>query len=451
MTLNKNSATMNEPPMTFQRTGSIPTQEASGHGRGEWGQAALALVAAFGAYFCMYGLRKPFTAASYDGAEAFGIGLKPALVTSQVLGYTLSKFIGIRVVSEMHPRWRAAALAALVLAAEGALLAFAVVPRPWNVVCLFVNGLPLGMVFGLVLAPLEGRRLTELLTAGLCASFILAGGVMKSTGAWLLAVGVSEKWMPAAAGAIYLIPLVAFTVMLHAVKPPSAEDRAARSERRPMNRHDRRNFLARYGGVVMAVVVVYVLANVIRNLRDDFAPEIWRALGVTAAPAVFTQTEVLVAGGVLVASGAAVWIQDNRRVFAFSLAVCGTGFTLLAAAILAQTAGLVNGFTFMVLTGLGLSLPYVAIHTTVFERLLAMTREPGTIGFLMYVADAFGYLAYVGLMLGGSLLSQRTDALTLFTAASWISISVSLIALAAVWRWRPMPSTVRVRPPPSQA
>ena len=39
-----------------------------------------------------------------------------------------------------------------------------------------------------------------------------------------------------------------------------------------MNRHDRRNFLARYGGVVMAVVVVYVLANVIRNLRDDFAP-----------------------------------------------------------------------------------------------------------------------------------------------------------------------------------
>ena len=164
--------------MTTDRPGSIAATDAEDHGVAAWLQPLLAVVAAFGAYFCMYGLRKPFTAATYADATAFGVGLKQSLVISQVLGYTLSKFIGIRVVSEMPARWRAAALAGLVLLAEIALVAFALVPRPWNVACLFMNGLPLGMVFGLVLAPLEGRRVTDLLTAGLCASFILAGGVM---------------------------------------------------------------------------------------------------------------------------------------------------------------------------------------------------------------------------------------------------------------------------------
>ena len=57
---------------------------------------------------------------------------------------------------------------------EVALLLFALVPAPYNFGCLFLNGLPLGMVFGLVLSFLEGRRLTEALAAGLCASFIVA-------------------------------------------------------------------------------------------------------------------------------------------------------------------------------------------------------------------------------------------------------------------------------------
>lgn len=415
----------------------IQQREGCHHRGNEWLQPLLAVAAAFGVYFCMYGLRKPYTAAMYGDVEEYGIGFKQLLVTSQVLGYTFSKFIGIRVISEMSPRRRATALAVLVVVAEAALVAFAVVPRPWSVACLFLNGLPLGMVFGLVLTPLEGRRLTELLTAVLCASFILAGGVMKSTGVWLLGIGVTETWMPAVAGAIYLAPLSLFTLMLHLVKPPSEADRAARCERRPMGRRDRHMFLRRYGIVVVSIVVVYVLANVIRNIRDDFAPEIWRGLGIDAAPGMFAQTEFLVAVAVLVVSGATVMIRDNHRGFALSLAVCSAGLCLLAATLLARSAGLVDGFAFMVLTGLGLYLPYVAIHTTVFERLLAMTREPGTIGFLMYVADAFGYLAYVGVMFGGGVLASRMSPLTIFVGASWVAIGVSLIGLTAVWMWRP--------------
>lgn len=160
------------------------------------------LVAAFGAYACMYGLRKPFTAGTYLAAP-FGEGFKAWLVTAQVLGYTVSKFIGIRVIASLPHSLRVATLLGLFAVAEIALVLFAVAPRPLGIVCLFLNGLPLGMVFGLVLGFLEGRRLTEAFVAGLCASFILADGVAKTVGAQLLARG-------AVAGTGILTPEEAF-------------------------------------------------------------------------------------------------------------------------------------------------------------------------------------------------------------------------------------------------
>src|SRR5262249_42051736 len=148
----------------------------------------------------LYGFRKPFTAAGYRDVVVGGMGYKTVLVTAQVLGYTLSKFLGIKVVAEVQPHRRAAPLLGLVPAAAGGLLLFGLTPAPFNLVWLFCNGVPLGMVFGLVLGFLEGRRHTEALAAGLCGSFIVADGVTKSVGAALLQAGVSEYWMPFAAG-----------------------------------------------------------------------------------------------------------------------------------------------------------------------------------------------------------------------------------------------------------
>src|SRR5688572_1101571 len=100
------------------------------------------VVAAFGAYFCMYAFRKPFTAGTYADLVLWGVGYKTVLVVAQVLGYTLSKFMGIRVVSEVSPRRRAGLLIGLIAVAELALLLFALTPPPFNFVWLFCNGLP---------------------------------------------------------------------------------------------------------------------------------------------------------------------------------------------------------------------------------------------------------------------------------------------------------------------
>jgi hypothetical protein len=59
-----------------------------------------ALVMAFGTYTCMYAFRKPIAAANFKGFNFWGIDFKVLALTAQVIGYTISKFIGIKFVSE---------------------------------------------------------------------------------------------------------------------------------------------------------------------------------------------------------------------------------------------------------------------------------------------------------------------------------------------------------------
>jgi len=388
-----------------------------------------AVFAAFGTYFCMYGFRKPFTVAQYEGTMVGGVDFKTIVVSIQVLGYMLSKFIGIKIISEMPPQRRAIALIGLIIAAEAALALFGVLPRPWNAAGLFLNGLCLGMVFGLVLGFLEGRRLTEALVAGLCTSFILADGFTKSVGAWLLANGVREDWMPFTAGLIFLLPLCVCVAMLTRIPAPSKQDIAARSARETMTTQDRWSLFNRYALGLSILVGIYLLITIIRSIRADFAAELWGDLGQETAPSLFTRSEMWVALGVMFVNGLSICIRNNRLAFFLSLGVCVLGFVVVAVALIGQQTNSIGAFQFMVLIGLGLYLPYVAIHTTVFERLLAMTRERGNLGFLMYLADAFGYLGYVFIMFSRNLFVGRENFLDFFTTACWIALGTSLLAL----------------------
>lgn len=394
--------------------------------------AAWCVVAAFGTYACMYGFRKPFTAGTYVDTTT-GTSFKVWLVTAQVLGYTVSKFLGIRVIAEMRPERRVWVLLGLIGVAQLALLGFGLTPAPYNAAWLFLNGLPLGMVFGLVLGFLEGRRLTEAFVAGLCASFILADGVTKSVGAALLAHGVPERWMPAAAGLVFLLPLIGFVGMLRCIPLPSRADVEARAERTPMPRAERRAFLERHGLGLALIGLAYLLITVLRSLRADFAPEIWKGLGIAAAPELFTRSELLVTLGVVAATGLGVVIRDNRRAFFSALGVSVGGLLLIACTLIAHELERCGPFAFMVLIGLGLYIPYVSVHTTVFERLIAMTGDRGNIGYLMYLVDATGYLGYVAVMIAKNFAGIEGDHLRFFALASWGGALLGGAALAGAW------------------
>lgn len=375
----------------------------------------------------MYAFRKPISAATFEQWTLWGISYKPVLIASQMLGYMLSKFVGIKVISEMPASRRAVGILVLIGTAETALLLFAVTPPPWNFVWLFFNGLPLGMVFGLVLAFLEGRRVTEALAAGVSASMIISSGVVKSIGQTLIQDwGVSEFWMPFLTGALFVVPLLIFVWMLNQIPKPSHDDIAHRSERTPMSGAQRRAFFGRHWFGLVFLLGIYVLLTIMRSIRDDFGIEIWRDLGYEGEPAIFAQSELLVMFGVVFVNGAAIWISSNRRAFLSSLGLVGCGFMIVLAAIIGHWQQGLSPLGFMVLTGLGLYIPYVAFHTTIFERLIAAFRERGNIGFLMYSADAVGYLGYVAIMLMRNSSLLEAGFLKLFIGSSL------LIAIVAI-------------------
>lgn len=405
----------------------------------DWYWGFWSVIAAFGAYFCMYAFRKPFTAIGDDEqVVAWGLTFKVLLVISQTLGYMLSKFIGIKVISEMPRERRAIGILVLIGVAELALVGFGLAPRPWSALCLFFNGLPLGMVFGLVLGFLEGRRATEALAAGLCTSFILADGVTTSVGKWLLGQGVSIAWMPAAAGLLFVAPLLLFVWMLARVPPPTAADVVERAERSTLTREERWRLYGRYWFGLTAIVTIYLLISILRSVRSDFKTEVWSGLAYEVNATTFFYSEMWVALGVTAASGSLVLIRNSRWAFFASLGVCAAGLALLMAALAARQSGTLGAFNFMVLIGLGLYLPYVAIHTTVFERFLAMTREKGNLGFLMYVADAIGYLGVVIVVVGKNFVhvdktSLESSFLSFFLTLCWIAAALSALCLLASW------------------
>ena len=47
-------------------------------------------------------LRKPYTAAAFEDLEVFNMDYKVAVTIVQILGYVVSKFMGIKLISELR-------------------------------------------------------------------------------------------------------------------------------------------------------------------------------------------------------------------------------------------------------------------------------------------------------------------------------------------------------------
>ena len=191
-------------------------------------------IAAFVVYTSMYGFRKPYTVGTYNNQNFLGINYKICLVIAQVIGYMISKFFGISFIAKINPKNRAITLVACIAIAWLTLLLFALVPSPYNIIFMFLNGLPLGIVFGLVFGYLEGRRTTEIMGAFLVTSFIFASGLAKTIGKWLiLDLNVSDFWMPFLTGGFFVIPFIIAVWVLDHAPSPNEEDIAQRTARKP--------------------------------------------------------------------------------------------------------------------------------------------------------------------------------------------------------------------------
>ncbi len=380
-----------------------------------------AAVVVFLAYTMIFGYRKTFTVATFDGLTIAGYSYKTVLVISQMLGYLLAKFYGIKYISELQRTGRGKIILVLTGIAWLSWLLFAIVPAPYNILFLFVNGFPLGMLWGVVFSYVEGRRSTDFIGAALAVSFIFASGFVKSVGALLMDnFGISEFWMPFYAGLVFCLPLLLFVYLMEKIPQPDVEDIAFRSQRVAMTADDRKKFIRDFLGGIIACVIIYCFATIFRDIRDNFSAEMWKEMGFFNQPALFSKTETPITLIVLLLIGSMVMIKNNFVALKTAHYFILIGFILAGACTLLFKSGQLSPIAWMTLVGLGLYMVYIPFNAIFFDRLISTFKYASNVGFLIYIADAFGYVGSIGVLLSKEIFKIQLNWVTFFSSSVMI-------------------------------
>lgn len=367
--------------------------------RKEWLIAIYAAIVTFLTYATIYGFRKSYTVGTFDDQTVLGLGYKEVLVIMQALGYMSSKFFGIRFISELKRFGRWKIILGLVLISWLAWLLFAIVPAPFNILFLFMNGFPLGLLWGIVFSYIEGRKTTDFIGAAMAVSFIFSSGFVKTVSQYILIDwDVAEQWMPFAAGALFFPFLLLFVFLLEKIPPPSVADIESRQKRISMTRKERRDMLRNFLPGIVLLVGLYIFLTILRDIRDNFVADMWKEMGFINQPSLFTQTEAPTTIATLVLMASLIAIRRNYTAMVIIHWIVLAGFLIAGISSVMFITGHLSPVYWVTATGLGLYMGYIPYNCVLFERFIATFRLIGNVGFLMYIADSFGYLGSVSVI-----------------------------------------------------
>jgi hypothetical protein len=379
--------------------------------------AVYSAIVTFLAYASVYAFRKPYTVGTYSGAPSIlGIEYKDALVIIQVIAYMLSKFYGIKFIAELKNFGRGKLILLLIGISWLSLLLFAITPAPYNAVFLFTNGFPLGMIWGVIFTFVEGRRATDFIGASLAVSFIFSSGFVKSVAKYLqLDFHVNDWFLPFLTGLVFILPLLLFVFLLEKIPSPSETDIENRLIRLPMSKTQRKKFFKEFSFGLIVLIILYVFLTVFRDIRDNFAADIWRELGFGNEPSVFTSTEIPISIIVLLLIAGMIIIRNNHKALVISHYMVAFGFGLAGFSSWLFINHHLSPFPWMTLVGLGLYIGYIPFNCIFFDRLIATFKKGGNVGFLMYIADSFGYLGSVIVIISKSVYSNKLAWATVYS------------------------------------
>lgn len=403
-----------------------------------WITTLFTAVAAFSTYLCFYPFRRAYTAATYQDLYYFGVHFKILMITAQVLGFAVSKGIGVKIVSELKPEKRAWALVVFTGLSLICMLLFSFVPAPYNLVFVFLASLPLGLFYGVILGFLEGRKSTDLLVAALTASFIVGSGFAKSIGNWVLNnLSTDEFKMPFLADAIMYVPLLICVFFLAQVPPPNVEDKRERTERLPMNKAERKQFMKEFGLGMVLFVISYCVLTAYREFRDNFMPEMFQELGFGGKPELFTQTEIPIAIAILLIMGAMKWVKNHQKAFNIIQGLLLLGAVIIALSTFLFQMGYVSSIFWLIAVGFGAYLAYSMCNSIYFERLLASFHYVGTVGFMITLADYYAYFGSLGVLFYKNFFQHSISNLNFFVGISYaVSLAYFVLILFSVFYFK---------------
>ncbi len=400
-----------------------------------WVVTLFAAIAAFCTYLCFYPFRRAYTAATYENLYFFGVHFKILIITAQVIGFAVSKGIGVKIVSEMKPAQRPKGLLIFTGLSLVSMFLFSITPAPYNLFFVFLASLPLGLFYGVILGFLEGRKSTDFLVAALTASFIVGSGFAKTVGNWVLQHLSSDEFqMPFLADLIMYGPLLFFVWLLAQVPAPSEADKIDRAERLPMSKAERKAFMKEFGLGMVLFVISYSILTAYREFRDNFMPEMFQELGFSGKPSLFTQTEIPIAIAILLIMAAMQWIKNHRMAFNLIQGLLLLGAVIVAGSTFLYQEGIVNPIVWLIAVGFGAYLAYSMCNSIYFERMLASFKYVGTVGFMITLADYYAYFGSLGVLFYKNFFQHSISNLKFFIGISYaVSAVYFLLVLFSVF------------------
>ena len=350
--------------------------------------------AALLSYSLVYALRKPFTAASFENAEFFDLDYKVVVTISQILGYVISKFIGIKLISELKPEERFKFILTSVLLAESSLILFGLLSTPFNVAAMFLNGLSLGCMWGVIFSFIEGRRVTDILASLLGVSMVISSGTAKSVGLYVMNhLHVNEFWMPALIGGVALPLLLLLGCALNKLPEPNKEDIAMKSERETLNGQQRWELFKSFMPFLSMLFVANIAIVVLRDIKEDFLVNI---IDVTAySPWLFAQIDSVVTLIILGIFGLMVFVKDNLKALSVLFGLIIVGMIAMSVVSFGQDRFRLSPVTWLFIQSLCLYIAYLTFQTIFFDRFIACFKIRGNVGFFIVTTDFLGYTGTV--------------------------------------------------------
>jgi hypothetical protein len=173
------------------------------------------------------------------------------------------------------------------------------------------------------------------------------------------------------------------------------------------------------------------MLTILRDFTEDFANELWAETGYLQRADVFAGTSTIVSLIVLAVVGGFFLIRNNYKAFQLNNVIIIGGFAMAAGATMAYHMGMLSPLVWIITASAGLYLGYVPYNCFYFERMLAAYKVPGNVGFLIYLADAFGYLGTVVVLLVKEFVRIRYTWVDFFTMIFYIAAVVGIVLV--VW------------------
>lgn len=202
-----------------------------------------------------------------------------------------------------------------------------------------------------------------------------------------------------------------------------------------MNRIERKGFIQNFLPGLVLLILVYVFLTIIRDYRSNFASNIWTELGMGNDASVFLKSELPASILTLVLLSLLVFIKKNITALLINHLIIGAGFLISILSTVFYLQGSISPFWWMTIIGIGLYTGYVPFNCMLFERLIASFKYVSNAGFLIYLADSFGYMGSDAVLITKNFMHVSISWSDFFVRmVLWFSsIGFLLISISAIY------------------